>query len=121
MWVFLSDSFLSIVADKGNADRLLVRGRHPDDIKNAFPDAQVEEWAGTDYRFRTFLPREQVAKFLSDQARGIEYTNFKGSVKDEQRHHAYLNVWRNMRELQRRFFPKDQEPKKGRMYFGRPI
>lgn len=102
MWVFLSDGFLSIV-DKGDpgGETLLVRARRKGDIERAFPDAEVVEGAGTDYRFRARISRDEVADRLAEAARNIGYGNFKSSVKDPELHHALLGVWQEMYKLQR--------------------
>lgn len=52
MWIFLNDSFLSIVQKPGDRDHITVRARLRGDIEAVFPDAAVIEGAGTDYRFR---------------------------------------------------------------------
>jgi len=94
MWVFTNQAFLSIVADRYDPDRLLVRGRFPDDIKAVFPDADIMETPDADYRFRAFLPRNTVAARLADIVSDIDYPNFKGSVKQHWRHDLYMKVWR---------------------------
>jgi hypothetical protein len=48
MWIFLNDSFLSIVANRELAGVLLVRARKEGDIEAVFPDATVREGEGTD-------------------------------------------------------------------------
>jgi hypothetical protein len=102
MWIFLPNSMLSIVQKPGDAKAgtLTVRGRVAGDIEAVFPDAKVEEGGGTDYRYRSVLPREQVAKAMHDQVMGIGYSNFKSSVKDRPRHDAFLRVWQAMLSLQ---------------------
>jgi hypothetical protein len=59
MWIFLSDAFLSVVADKADpsGERLLVRARRSGDIERVFPEAAVFSVAGADYAFRAWLPR----------------------------------------------------------------
>ena len=103
MWVFLPDSMLSIVQKPGDAEAgtLTVRGRVAGDIEKVFPEAKVTEGAGTDYRFRASIPREQVAKAMHDAVMGIGYGNFKAQVKDRARHDAYLGCWSEMMKLQR--------------------
>lgn len=101
MWVFLNDAFLSIVADRDDADRLLVRGRLPGDIERAFPDAQVRETRDADYRFRAFIPRSAVASRLAEAVDRIDYPNFKSSVRQDWRHDLYLSVWQVMARAQR--------------------
>jgi hypothetical protein len=107
MWVFLSDAMLSIVQKPGDAKAgtLTVRARIAGDIEKVFPGATVTDGAGTDYRFRATVPREQVAQAMFDQVMNLNYSNFKSSVRDRGRHDAYLQAWQAMftfQEQQRR-------------------
>ena len=98
MWVFLSDAMLSIVQKPGDAKAgtLTVRARVAGDIERVFPEAAVTEGAGTDYRFRATVPREKVAQAMHDQVMSVSYSNFKSTVKDRQRHDAYMRCWQAM-------------------------
>ena len=60
MWIFLSDTMLSVVEKPDDRKRgtLTVRARVAGDIEKVFPDAKVEADKGTDYRFRARIPRE---------------------------------------------------------------
>lgn len=97
MWLFLNDSFLSIVAHREEADALLVRARRAGDIEAVFRDVPVLEQGGTDYRFRATVPAAEVAQAVAGRVRAIDYGNFKDSVPDRARHDAYLRVWDVMR------------------------
>ncbi|MBP7657936.1 MAG: hypothetical protein KA742_15505 [Pseudoxanthomonas sp.] len=101
MWIFLSDSFLSIV-DKGDPSgaTLLVRARRRGDIEAVFPGAEVVEGAGTDYRYHARIDRDQVALAMAEQVRAIRYPNYKGAVHDEALHNACVSVWSAMARLQ---------------------
>lgn len=101
MRIFLSGSFLSIV-DKGDksGETVLVRARHKGDIENVFPSALVVEGGGTDYQYRARVDREEVALRMADQIRGIKYPNFKSTVKEHDRHDAYMRVWSAMYDYQ---------------------
>ncbi|MNC03812.1 hypothetical protein D3C76_1116260 [compost metagenome] len=101
MWIFLKNSFLSIV-DKGDptGQTLLVRARRKGDIERVFPDAQVIEGGGTDYAFRASIDREQVAQTMADQVRAIRTPNFKNTVTEPGRHDAYMDVWAAMLHYQ---------------------
>lgn len=104
MWVFLSDSFLSIVVDKQSAqDNLLVRARRKGDIERVFPLAKVSASPSRDYRFRASINRQSVAEAIGNEVSVIGYSNFKDSVpkKDHERHDAYLRVWSTMEAFQR--------------------
>lgn len=94
MWVLLNDAYLSIVEHTGKPGHLLVRSRIQGDIERAIPSAKVYEDESADYRYRADVPRESVKEALSLAVDRIDYANFKGSVKDSERHTAYMKVWR---------------------------
>lgn len=106
MWVFLSNSFVSIVAERDDPAQLLVRGRRAGDIAEFLgPVSQPGEFAVSetrhaDYRFRAFVPREVVARAVAAHASAIDYDNFKNSVHDDRRHSAYTRVWAAMHAYQ---------------------
>lgn len=100
MWVFLNDSFLSIVADRDHKNRLLVRARAEGDIERVFSDATVEHTPRADYPYRAFVLRRVVVGAMSNAALTIDYPNFKNSVKEVDRHDSYMSVWGIMRSFQ---------------------
>ena len=100
MWIFLNDSFLSIVDKAKTAGCLVVRARKAGDIERVFPKAEVVSGKGTDYQFRAEVPREDVAKAISDRVMNIDYPNFKSSVKEQKRHDGYMGVWSAMSRFQ---------------------
>jgi hypothetical protein len=79
MWLFPNNAFLSIVADKDDpaGEFQLVRAR---DIEAVFPKARVAITPKSDYRYRAFVPRADVAKAIAHQVNDIAYTNFKNHV-----------------------------------------
>lgn len=100
MWIFTSRGFFSIVADKNNADNLLVRARVAGDIEAFWPKAKVEKTPAADYMYRVSLPRKIVADALAGDIIGIRYGNFKNSIKDKDRAFYYESVWNIMATLQ---------------------
>lgn len=115
MWVFLSDSFLSIVAKEGTAGAIMnVRARIKGDIERVFPHAKVKNTVRArksnqqfyDYGFRAEIPVEDVAIAISDKVHEITYTNFKQSVSFQEptpvhnRHCVYMRVWAAMAHWQ---------------------
>ncbi len=102
MWIFLNNAFLSIVDKGGDGTTLLVRARHAGDVERVFPTAMVERTPRIDYLYRARVPREEVAQRVGEMARGIAYGNFKASVKDPDRHDAYMGVWEEMYDWQER-------------------
>ncbi len=102
MWIFLPDSFISVVQKPDDIDTLTVRARIKGDIEAVFPQAKVEANMGTDYKYRARVPRQVVAQVLHDQVMGLNWGNFKGAVKDRKRHDAYMDVWSAMHAAQTR-------------------
>jgi hypothetical protein len=100
MWIFMSSSFLSVVACRGKPEVLLVRGRVKGDIERVFPKAKVLVTPRGDYRFRAEVPAATVAKAIAGQIKSIEYDNFKNSVTEDDRHEAYMRIWSSMNNLQ---------------------
>ena len=60
MWIFLKDAFFSITRAPEQGNLLLVRARFRGDIERCFPEADVFEDSGTDYRYRTLVPHKQL-------------------------------------------------------------
>lgn len=102
MWVLLNDSFLSIVAHRDKPRHLLVRARQRDDIALVFPGIRIIADGGSDYEFRAVVKRKTVEAAMIHEVRRIDYTNFKDSVPNKQRHDIYLSVWSILTRLGRR-------------------
>ena len=113
MWIFMNDAMLSIVEHRDDPAKLMVRARIAGDIERAFPEAEVSETPRADYRFRATLDRREVAAALAAAAMGIDYDNFKNSVDDSGRHHAYMGVWSVMNEEQHRRIARRNGSDKG--------
>lgn len=101
MWIMLNDAFLSVVDKSKVRDCLLVRARRREHLLAAFPDADVRESLGTDYRFRADIPRQDIIEELTNRLHDLDYDNFKDSVKDDPLHDAYMGVWSVMGRLQK--------------------
>jgi len=106
MWVFLSDSFVSIVQDRNDKARLMVRGRRHGDVEKFLAPASlpgefpVSETPHADYRFRASVPRRVASLCIAAHAELVDYTNFKNTVGNPARHVAYLDVWSIMNDYQ---------------------
>lgn len=109
MWVFTNNAFVSITTVPHlqgiglvDNDHLQIRARRPEDLIAFFDDdlLQIYHTENTDYPSRTYATRQRVAEALSRTVHVINYANFKGSVKDHERHMAYLGVWGVMRRWQ---------------------
>ena len=102
MWVFLNNSFLSIVENRNNKEELLVRSRVRGDIDKIFPDSNIFEMENSDYKYRSYIKKTEVSEKIREIVTNINYDNFKNSISksEDQRHSSYLNVWNEMRKLQ---------------------
>ena len=102
MWIFLNNSFLSIVENRNNKEELLVRSRVRGDIDKIFPDSNIFEMENSDYKYRSYIKKIEVSEKIREIVTNINYDNFKNSISkyEDQRHSSYLNVWNEMRKLQ---------------------
>ena len=100
MWIFLQDSFVTISQDANQRDRFMIRARVAGDIEKFFPKAQVIRMDDADFLFRAFIPKQRVIEVLSSAIGNIEYTSFKGGVKDKCRAWYYAQVWAIMADMQ---------------------
>jgi len=100
MWIFLNDAFVSAVQHRHYPEALMVRARLEGDLEKLFPNRDVTETPSADYRFRAVVPKTEFAKVIAARIAAIDYTNFKNTVFDETRHHAYMGVWTVMHTAQ---------------------
>jgi hypothetical protein len=98
MWIFTNNAYLSGVSAISRPNELLVRARHDRDTQRIFPWARASVTPPpADYRYRAFVPRSDVTKAIAAQITEIDYTNFKASVRDLERHNVNLRAWRRWR------------------------
>jgi len=85
MWVFTNKGFFSVVQDRNDSTKLLVRSRIKGDLERVFGEeieaagAWVTETPKADYRFRVFLPKEMVVAQIAREVDEIDYGNYKNS------------------------------------------
>lgn len=89
MWIFLRDSFLSIVQHEDEPKLLQVRARIRGDIERVFPEAYVAEDHRSDYRFTTAISRERVAHVIANKLTHIDYTVLNDAIQEDDRVLAY--------------------------------
>tara|TARA_Y100000004_G_scaffold64976_1_gene72940 strand:- start:1667 stop:1984 length:318 start_codon:yes stop_codon:yes gene_type:complete len=93
MWIYLTEGALSIVAHRDKPDHLLVRSRHPDSIRRAFPDAEQYYIQDADYPYRADILRDDVISFLERRLSLLNYDNFKNTVDDYDYSRLLGDVW----------------------------
>lgn len=121
MWICLNDAFLSIVALPLEADKpdfLSVRARVKGDLERVFGDVRVTHTPLADYAYRAEVFFGDVMDVIGARIQAIDYTNFKASVKEKDRHDAYLRCWVAMRDLQEKRLTKR---KKKRLFTDRGL
>jgi hypothetical protein len=97
MWLCMNDGFLSVVeAPYAGEGMLAVRARMRSHIEDSFPGAEIIETPDRDYQFRALLPKDEVAKSIARKIAGIDYRNFKDSVRSKPLSIAYSDVWSTM-------------------------
>jgi len=104
MWIFTSTGFVSAVAHRDDADLIVVRAR---DLESLTPliertGAEVNPWEGSDYAFRIVVPREEFSAWVTEQAAGIDYTNFKSSAH-QRRGGTFADVLHDVWDVMYRF------------------
>jgi len=109
MWLFTTDGFYSVVQDKDDPDRVVVRARTAEDMARfAMAVGYPGEWKHTpkaDYAYRLIVARDLFIQWTAEQAAKIDYPNFKDAVQQRQgvgRAFVYSGVWDTVRRgLQR--------------------
>lgn len=107
MWLFTREGFFSVVQDKGDFMKLVVRTRRRGDLERLSialnTHLDIIEGAGTDYQYRAVVDRVAFRDYMAEGIDGIDYTT---GVKDKidcgenDRHTAMYRVWSAMMSLQ---------------------
>ena len=130
MWIINTDGFFSVVADKENNDRLVVRTRKRTDLQvfidtygtlNSVQDTDLAdlgepilyETPTSDYTYRCYVTREVWAEYVSGAALSIDYPNFKSEMsRNQHRNVREINalhaVWAEMLEWQDKLYTFDE-------------
>jgi hypothetical protein len=95
MWLFTSDSFVSIVEHRDDPTKLIVRGRFAGDVARflGMPASREEVTPAADYRYRVIVQRSVVEEALERACETIDYPNFKDSIKTSWRKAVAMRVW----------------------------
>jgi len=108
MWILLNDAMFSIVEDRQDRTRVVVRARFEGDLEKVFPayaeNVIVQDIS--DYRFRIFADRDYVKEIVASEVERIDYDNFKNSVADDERHNLYTKVWQIFFSAQESRYPR---------------
>ena len=102
MWLFLNDSFVSIVEHRDDPRLLLVRGRFKGDAARflGLTAAAEIELHQADYRFRIVADRREVERALVRAILRVRYPNFKDSIRTTWRKSIAMRVWSTLAAAQ---------------------
>jgi len=107
VWLLTTQGFYSVVADRGDQRRVVVRARTRGDLealRRQIADLEVEETPDADYRWRARVFDFEWVAAAAQLAHEVDYPNFKESVAERQgprRASLYSSVWDVLRRLQR--------------------
>lgn len=93
MWIFTPYGFVSVVEDDDGD--LVVRARRREHLERLFPNETIVTTRRSDYKYRVFVDRYQLAKTVAGWVTSIDYDNFKaetGRVNHELAK-LYGDVW----------------------------
>ena len=107
MWCMTPIGFFSIVDKSATGDItgvLCVRSRWRRDLTAfntllktiGYAECEIVENAGTDYAFRIHVPRKAATAAMTELTHGIDYSNFKNTVKarhSSERARVYSEIW----------------------------
>lgn len=102
MWIFSKAGFFSVVEHFEHQDFVVVRTRVFADAQNFAKrlELRVEETPEADYPFRMKVNREVFVRWMTAQARDVDYPNFKNEIAKTSRPRAslYEKVWSVMKD-----------------------
>jgi hypothetical protein len=111
IFFLLAQCMVSIVAHRQDRKVVVVRARAKEHLEAFFAGAHSEpeiiETQAADYRWRVYCTRDLARTMLTRAFDGINYPNFKNSVRDARLHRAYSRVWGVMRDYQDGTSPDD--------------
>lgn len=102
MWLCTNYGFFSVVkiqeqfkntGDNTLEEQYSVRARDKSHLEKGFPNKKIWEYPFSDYEYRVYCTPEEITSFISNEVETMNYTNFKNSVKNDNLHNFYLNIW----------------------------
>jgi hypothetical protein len=122
MWMFLGVGFFSVVLDKNDATKkkLMIRTRIDGDLEalrsKYLPElSPTLKLAGSDYPYRAFCAKPELAAAMVNLVFDIDYTNFKNMIASRQsmaRERLYARVWGVMHDGDNKLKELEDDEKK---------
>lgn len=101
MWICLNDGFLSIVQSSEYENVLVVRARRREVLELTFPGSEIFVTERSDYRYRIFADRADVAVVIMEKLFSLDYECFKSATLDRELHNLYVDFWLQCKSYQR--------------------
>lgn len=106
MWIMTTRGFYSAVQHRGDPNRIMVRARCEEDIRNLLDLIDAEPWSleRSDYEWRLECSVADWTTALAAMSLEIDYDNFKNAVAKRQGHeraNVYMSVWSALLRLER--------------------
>jgi len=107
MWLFTETGFVSVVQDRDDGNRMLVRARDKQSLR------QIADWYGvdildkvgrSDYPYRLFISRTQFVDWLVETGSAVDYDNYKNRVAQTRGYDfadPLHDVWATMLRLEK--------------------
>ncbi|NUP04596.1 MAG: hypothetical protein HOW73_00865 [Polyangiaceae bacterium] len=97
MWIFLPQGFVSVVADRNDPTRLLVRARARADLEKLTQSLEIRPTIShtphADYPYRLTIEREKLSALIAEHIAAMKYPNFKGAITDPSLLRCAHEVW----------------------------
>ena len=100
MWICLNDAFISVVRLPWPSQDMQVRARRKAHLVKLFPNDKVRYTPKNDYHWRVIVSEDQIAELVASRIRGINYDNFKDSVKEPRLKGMYGTWWQDHHRYQ---------------------
>lgn len=110
MWLFTTRGFYSAVQHRKDPNKILVRARNEEDIRQLRDLIDVEPFRldRSDYEWRVECTVGEWAAAVAQMATEVDYDNFKSAISRRQGHarsHVYMKVWGALLALERKARP----------------
>jgi len=120
MWLFSSEGFISVVAQTGKPDTLLVRARDEGSLLSlqGVTGATLKHTPIADYPYRIEVPREAYAAWVLEEISRLTYSNYKSHMWSARPElgDALHQVWATMHAIESPRVTQEDRDKAARWY-----
>ena len=96
MWLYTNQGHLSVVEDKNDSNKVIVRARNQDAL-SAFAQYIIEYTPKGDYKYRVNIEKTEFIEWFTHYTLNMGYGNFKDNLyttgMDEQQRMVFYSVY----------------------------